>query len=65
MTDQAAANEYLRGRNAQRTRKLLDKGVTDSDSLVGTLGNWETALAGDDRFGDIKSAIDKLSSFKG
>ncbi|MHC4982468.1 MAG: radical SAM protein [Planctomycetota bacterium] len=47
---QAVANEYLHDRNAHRARKLLDEGVTDSDSLVGVLGNWETALAGDDRF---------------
>ncbi|MHC4471978.1 MAG: radical SAM protein [Planctomycetota bacterium] len=47
---QARANEYLRERNADRVAKLIDEGVTDERSLVDALGDWETALSGDDRF---------------
>jgi len=47
---QARANEYLRERNGERVKKLLREGVTDEKVLLEALGNWETALAGDDRF---------------
>ena len=47
---QAKANEYLTERNAERVKKLLREGVTDEKALVAALGNWETALAGDDHF---------------
>ena len=47
---QVRANEYLRERNAERVKKLLREGVTDEETLVEALGDWETALAGDDRF---------------
>jgi len=49
-SQQAKANEYLRERNAEAAQKLMHEGVTDESALVGVLGNWETALAGDDRF---------------
>ena len=49
-SQQVRANEYLRERNAERTRGLLRQGVTDEEVLVEVLGNWETALAGDGRF---------------
>ena len=47
---QARAYEYLRERNAERVKKLLREGVTDEGALVEALGDWKTALAGDDRF---------------
>ena len=46
----AAANRYLIERNGERARKLLSQGVTDQDALIDALGDWRTALAGDDRF---------------
>ena len=49
-SQQMGANEYLRERNAERAKKLLRQGVTDEGELVDVLGDWETALAGDDRF---------------
>ena len=49
-SQQVRANEYLRERNAERVKKLLRQGVTDEGKLVEVLGNWETALAGGDRF---------------
>ena len=49
-SQQVRANEYLRERNAERAKKLLRQGVTDEGELVDVLGDWETALAGDDRF---------------
>ncbi len=47
---QARASQYLRERNAERAKKLLREGVRDERALVEVLGNWETALSGDDRF---------------
>jgi MoaA/NifB/PqqE/SkfB family radical SAM enzyme len=47
---QSKANEYLSKRNAHRVRELLREGVTDEGTLLGALGDWQTALAGDDRF---------------
>ena len=47
---QARANQYLTERNAKQVKKLIREGVTDQSALVEALGNWETALAGDDRF---------------
>jgi len=47
---QIRANEYLRNRNAERVQQLLRAGVTDEKVLVEHLGDWETALAGDDPF---------------
>jgi len=47
---QASANEYLRQRNAERVKKLMRQGVTDEKRLVDAIGDWEAALAGDDRF---------------
>ncbi|MFH1732045.1 MAG: radical SAM protein [Planctomycetota bacterium] len=49
-SQQQRANEYLKERNAELVQKLLDDGVTDQDVLVEALGNWETALAGDELF---------------
>ena len=47
---QAKANEYLRERNSKRVKKLLREGVTDEKLLMDAVGDWETALAGDDLF---------------
>ncbi|MCK5118657.1 MAG: hypothetical protein KAQ78_03685, partial [Candidatus Latescibacteria bacterium] len=47
---QARAYEYLKERNAERVKRLLREGVTDEEALVEALGDWKTALAGDDRF---------------
>ena len=47
---QARANEYLRERNSERVKKLIREGVRDEEVLVGAAGDWEAALAGDDRF---------------
>ena len=47
---QAVANEQLTRRNADRVKELIRQGVTDERTLVDALGNWETALAGDERF---------------
>ena len=47
---QIRANEYLRERNAERVQRLLRQGVRDEKVLVEALGNWETALVGDDAF---------------
>jgi len=47
---QAAATQYLVARNAEHVKKLLREGVRDEKVLVEALGNWETALAGDDCF---------------
>jgi len=47
---QAQANQYLRERNAERVRTLLHEGVRDENVLLEALGNWETALRGDDHF---------------
>jgi len=47
---QAMANEYLTRRNGERVRGLMDEGETDEDVLAAALGDWRTALAGDDAF---------------
>ena len=47
---QIRANEYLREHNTERVRRLLDGGVTDEKVLLEALGNWKTALLGDDPF---------------
>jgi MoaA/NifB/PqqE/SkfB family radical SAM enzyme len=47
---QAMAADFLKGRNAERVQGLLRQGVRDEKVLVEALGNWETALAGDERF---------------
>jgi len=47
---QAMANEYLRERNAERVRGLLDGGETDERVLLEALGDWEAALADGDPF---------------
>ena len=46
----AAATRYLLERNGERATELVAQGVTDQDVLVDALGDWRTALAGDDRF---------------
>jgi len=47
---QARASQYLKDRNAERVKKLLRDGVRDEKALAEALGDWETALACDDRF---------------
>jgi hypothetical protein len=47
---QAIAGDFLKSRNAGRVQDLLRQGVRDEKVLVQALGNWETALAGDERF---------------
>ncbi len=46
----AMANRYLKQGNAGRVHALLQEGVTDEEVLVEALGDWETALAGDNLF---------------
>ena len=47
---QAAANKYLRERNAERVKTLIRQGVRDETVLLDAAGDWEAALASDDRF---------------
>lgn len=47
---QAKANQYLTERNDERVKRLIRDGVRDEKTLVEELGNWENALAGDERF---------------
>ncbi len=47
---QIQANKYLRERNGDRTLGLLGDGVTEEKVLLSALGDWETALSGDDPF---------------
>ena len=47
---QVKANEYLRERNADRVKRLIQEGVTDEGTLIEALGDWEAALSGDDHF---------------
>jgi len=47
---QANANEYLAVHNGKRVRQLIQRNIRDENALLETLGNWETALAGDDNF---------------
>ena len=47
---QTRASQYLLERNAERVKKLVQEGVTDENVLVEALGNWQTALEGDERF---------------
>ncbi len=46
----AKASQYLVQRNAERVKKLLREGIRDQNVLVEALGNWQTALEGDDHF---------------
>lgn len=47
---QARASQYLTERNAEPVKRLLRDGVRDETTLVASLGDWETAIAGDERF---------------
>jgi MoaA/NifB/PqqE/SkfB family radical SAM enzyme len=47
---QATASAYLKAHNAARVQALLREGVADENALVKALGNWETALDGEDHF---------------
>jgi len=42
----AGATQYLVERNGPRVRALLRDGVTDTETLLGTLADWPAALAG-------------------
>ncbi|HIE53328.1 MAG TPA: radical SAM protein [Armatimonadetes bacterium] len=44
------AAQYLKERNAERVQALIRAGLREERALVKALGDWETALAGDDRF---------------
>ena len=45
---QTAAAQYLKSHNEESVRRLLEQGVPDERVLMEALGNWETALPGDD-----------------
>ena len=47
---QAMAGDYLKARNGERVKALLAQGVRDEAKLLAALSDWETALAGVERF---------------
>ncbi len=47
---QAMAGNYLKARNGPHVREMVRRGVRDEAALLAALGDWESALAGDERF---------------